>query len=52
VIKTSGIGGAITTGTIIGSIVPVVGTLIGVGVGAIFGGIDVITSVVVKNNMW
>jgi len=50
-IITGGIGGAITTGAIIGSIVPGAGTLIGAGVGAILGGIGVITAVVVKNNM-
>ena len=45
---TTGLGGAITAGAAIGSIVPGAGTLIGAGVGAIVGVIGTIVAVCVS----
>jgi len=49
-VMTAGVGGAITAGAVIGSIVPGPGTLIGASIGAIVGGAGVITAVAVRNN--
>jgi len=49
-IMTAGVGGAITAGAIIGSIVPGPGTLIGAGVGAIVGGAGLIAAAIAKQN--
>jgi hypothetical protein len=38
------IGGAVLTGAIIGSFIPVIGTEIGAGIGGIIGGIGVIAN--------
>jgi len=43
------IGGAITMGAVIGSFVPVLGSLIGAGFGAIVGGIGAINAAVGKD---